>query len=366
MPTDAQLLARRLTLPSKFSDADAARFIANETGLSEDSLRGRLSRAKRGSQSWADAIEAAIYDRYEESTETLRQQAVIDKSQHEFEEYKRDLFAHGDYATGLFISDFHYPYVRLDGLELVRLILQYLQPNFVSHDNDLLDNEENSHWGDPRSHYAKAWSEHVSNKRAVEAAHIGMIKEASPYSQLVQVIGNHDLWWYKKQRESSEDDAEDVIATYMEWKHQQGVMIFSSGSKENVVELSDTLVWTHGQYCDKKLEARAAKELADQAKDRRFRSVVVGHTHRPGVIDGANFGMPGVRYYNSGCVSRLEAVPYRKRDPNTWGMGVVYSRFDNNFEEGELIRFEERGNALVARVEGTLFETELNKRAPRR
>lgn len=364
MTTDAQLLARRLALSDKITDGAAAEIIANEYGLSQDSVRGRLSRARSGGGAeWFEVLRSAALDIPPISPSILRQEQVIARSNKILAETKADV----EFApqTGLFVSDVHYRYARWDALKLVQQIVADTKPTYISAQNDLLDNDGYSlHWEDTRTARGRNWSADVASARAVEEAHYRMLQEVSPYSLLVGVLGNHDRWYYDWVRGVSPQDAEKTIADYMEWMEGLGIAVFSNGRTENHVELSEKLVWSHGWATNKRPETRAKITLEHFIKNGKLRSVVVGHTHRPCQVMGEGIGLPGANFYNSGHLCRDERVPYMDRDPHGWALGVVYSEFTNDYEESKVVLFRERGKALVAELNGTKYEVGLNKQVP--
>lgn len=343
MPTDETLRRERLTRLGKMSDADAARVLAEEYGLSEDSVRGRLSRAKHSYKLIQDLTAPPDIDPSVE-----RQQEVLRRSAERWQKRPRGR------VRAAFLSDIHFPYQRDDALELTKLILDDFNPHYISAANDLLDNEGYSHWDDPRTPRKKLWSSDVANLRAVERAWYEYIGGSLAVGgMLVQVAGNHDHWYYQHRR-SQFGTGEADVADYMEWLDKLGIVQFSDGSTEEVVRLTPNLLWWHGQYVNSSPMLRAKKTLEQFVEGGQASSIVVGHTHRMAWVTGASVGYHGVNFYNSGCLSRLTQVPYLKRDPRGWGLGIVLHEADTNsrYEMGTLVTYEQMGEYLTARFAG--------------
>ena len=185
-------------------------------------------------------------------------------------------------------------------------------------------------------------------------------------SHLLGVMGNHDAWFFTKYREMMSGTSESSLADYMEWMLDEfGILQFSAG-RENYIELSPALVWWHGQFVSKNSSANAKNTLAQFTKDGISRSVVVGHTHRPALVNGVEVGYPGVTFVNSPCLSRVENVPYIKRDPQGWGLGITLCYFvpGTRLHRLELVVYREEGTNLVAYTNGRVYKTKIDKEVP--
>jgi len=357
MPSDAALMAERRTTYQTLSDVEAARTLAEKYSLSFDSVRGRLSRT--GGLAVIKELSTQVR---EIDPSAARQQGVIARAKAYWDEYS---LKPGISRKAAFLSDIHFPYARWDALELVLKILQDFQPDVVSVDNDLSDNDGYStHWVDNRPTRERLWSADVGNARAVEQS---WYQELEAYKK-VSVPGNHDNWWFQYQRDFNSQSGELAIAEYMEWRGRQGVRQFSRllpGQAEPALRLSDNLVWWHGQFVNKNPVLRGKKTIEQFMYDGQASTVVTGHTHRPAWVTGAQMGYHGVNFYNSPCLSRIDAVPYVKRDPREWGLGMVLHEYrqGTRYERGHLLIFEEYNGKLLVQFAGQEYSVKVDKRA---
>lgn len=352
MPTDRELYIEANTVYSHLSTADAARQLAANYGLSYDSVRGRLSRANMDKNNIA-LLKQLAYETTPRSEGVIRQNKIIEESTEKFKKL--------NHSSALFLSDAHLPYIRWDALDLVLQILEDNKVDIITAGNDALDNSVFSRFEDNRTVRGKLWSYDVQHLRKLEQTYYKIL---SQYGQLVHIMGNHDAWMFNKVRTNLPEMAEDIIADYMESLYKQDVWQFSNGYRENHIELGDSLVFYHGVWVANLPTTNAKKALGHFMKNGRVRSVVVGHTHRPARIEGHTIGYPGATFINSGCLSRLENIPYMKRDPRDWGLGVVFARYGTDWCDLYDINFVERGNSLTAIFAGKRYETELNKEQP--
>jgi len=358
MPSDKKLKVESLTRLATMTTADAARTLADDYGLSADSVRGRLSRTKG-----LEVIrELSLQDNpVELSVDTQR--AVIEDSTNRWEAFTRPA---GIARKAAFISDIHFPFARWDALELTLKILHDFAPDVVSVGNDLMDNDGMSRWDDERSVREKLWSSDIANARQIEQL---WYDELSFIPMKVDVPGNHDNWYFNWLRANVVSSAEATIAEYMKWRQAQGILQFSRGKlgqAEPAIHLSDNLVWWHGQYVNKNPVLRGKKTVEQFMTNGVAKTVVVGHTHRPAWVTGAMMGYHGVNFYNAPCNSRIERVPYSKRDPREWGLGMVLHEYRQGTrnERGYLLIYEEVGNKLVAQFAGREYTATLDKRQP--
>jgi hypothetical protein len=139
--------------------------------------------------------------------------------------------------------------------------------------------------------------------------------------------------------------------------HDDGVLLFTRGEKENIIHLSKGLVWIHGLYASKNPVTLANKVLQYFMSDGIAKSVVQGHTHRPVQMPGATVGYPGVEFVNSGHL-RTEHPAYLKQPVQEWGMGIVLSEYNPQKHESNstLINYVQRGNNLIAIYNGKQYK----------
>lgn len=357
--TDYSILKLRHTIFSAIqSNADAAEAIAHRLNLSADSVRGRLSRSNTA------AFRARLMRELAEETPEIapsvqRQLDVLEKSAKIWYNWQKST----DNLTAMFVSDMHLPHPRWDAYELAMQIIEDLDVDMVSAANDALDNTGFGRWGDERPVRGQVTSSDVANLRQMELAHYRTLSIGRPSRLLIQVMGNHDLWFYDNIRATSPKTAEQQIADYMEKLYHAGVIQFSRGYNENYLQLGKGLVWWHGQYVAKSPQALAKQNIEQflhTFNDGTLRSVVCGHTHRPMSINGAAVGYPSVKFVNSGALT--DYTPYEKRHPQSRGLGIVFCEFNMQEWEHEvyLIEFLPKGNQLVAEFKGVRYSVELN------
>lgn len=350
MNSDEQLyILRHTTYAHLTVDARAAEAIASDNNWSFDSVRGRLSRGNTPLAN-KELMKQAAMEVPEVGSSEERQREVIRLSNAHFQSLKALYETDGTERVVVTMADAHLPFMRWDAAEMSCLILQDVKPDYVTAGHDAIDNDGYGRWEDDRPVGAKRWSADIANVRRAEQSYYRMIKSASPdRMQLLELMGNHDAWYYRYQRSQNPQSAESVIADYMDWKFDLGILQFTRG-KENHIELSPNLVLWHGQFAQQSPMVNAKNTIKQFMKDGIARSVIVGHTHRPVVIAGSAIDYDGVNFYNAPCLSRTRDIPYLKSDPIGWKLGININRFVPNtrYERGDNIIYHERGDYLVA------------------
>lgn len=353
MVTDAELYILRHT---EYRDAsNAYSILASKFALSPDSVRGRISRADTRSNQLEVAKWLANNTRKVDPS-VKRQEDVITASQYMFE------LAQKTAKTGLFISDKHNPNGRWDAWDLTLQIMEDTKPDYISAQNDWNDNTGYGRWEDQRSGKDRLWTDDIAYMRSLEEQDYNMIRSASPNSVMLAVMGNHDYWWYNHKRTQSPQDAEAIIADYMEWLYRQGVLQFTRGFHENAIHLSPALVWVHGKWASKSAVSNARNAVRAFTKDGVAKSVVYGHTHRPAEVDGREFDINGIKAINSGSLCRNTGVDYMAfGEAPAWALGITRCWFNPTSRDHhlELVAFRPEGNYLVARTNGKTYSTKL-------
>lgn len=356
--TDLDIMKLRHTIfASLRSDADAAKAIAHRLNKSEDGIRGVLSRASHNPALMSKLMQFLATDEPDVAPSVQRQIDIIHRS--------KDIWArwheNDNDMTAVFLSDLHLPFVRFDAYELALTIINDIDADIVSGANDFRDNTGYGRWEDDRPVRGQIQSSDVANINAMELAHYRGL--SSKLRLVVQIAGNHDLWFYKNLRENTPKTAEQQIADYMDSMMNAGLIQFSRGYEENYLELGKGLIWWHGQFTAKNPAALAKQNIEQflhEKNDGILRSVVCGHTHRPMAVDGTGIGYPSVKFVNSGALT--DYTPYMKRHPQGHGLGIVVCRF--NFQEWEhevdLVQFTPKGNSLRASYKGVNYTVELN------
>jgi calcineurin-like phosphoesterase family protein len=357
MPTDKQLYNEWQAKFANHSITQAADLLASRYNLSPDSVRGRLSRTMG---SYTTDLKHLATKTNEVDPSIERQDTVLDHSAGIWN------YARPYMNTAVWASDIHLPYARWDAIELLfRIMSNIPKIDLFTVGNDLLDNSAFGRWDDKRPAGGQRWSSDLSYMRNLEESFYRQVREATN-AGLLQVQGNHDNWWFAHLRENAPHVAESVIADYMERLDEQGVIQFSKGYTEPEVWLNEDLVFWHGQFASNKATANAANSMKQFTKNGKTPSVVVGHTHRPSTVEGYQIGYNGRTFINAPCLSRIENVPYIKRNPQGWGLGFVVAEYDNTgWHKLTRIDFVERGKNLVAEYKGRDYSVTLDKSVPK-
>jgi len=358
MASDIQLYVLRHSKFAYMPMQRACEAIAKLYDFNPDSVRGRINRVDKIKANIA-LLRKTMHDKTDDiSPSVARQQVIVEQSKKRFEEWKQS--RHGKQTFGMFVSDAHIPYARMDAVELMLRIGEDVKPHAVSAFNDALDNNGYKH-PDKRSARALLWSsDDEYNKRAETAWNASLHSVLHDDGVLVDVRGNHDNYWYGNQRENVPQAAESNIAKHMESLYKQGVLQFSRGhdTDEPPVWMAPRLVWWHGQFAARSATANAANSIAQFMENGIASNVVVGHTHRPATIPGALVKQPGVTFYNNGCLCRLDSLPFMKRKPFAWQLAVTvcewqtYGSIADDYVKCTVVTFDKRGNHLTARHAG--------------
>ncbi len=356
MPTDTDLFRLRHTEYRHIQDdARAAEVIAARFSHDPNSVRGRLSRASTPNNLlWL--AENIAKNPPTKSPSVARQEQTFQHNRRALSGQMQKVHRYGGYLVGLF--DMHYPFTRFDALDLGLQIISDLKPHYVLHGGDMNDNEGRGRWEDNRSAYDMLFSADYANQRTGELAIYKAIKQVAPFAIQPVANGNHDIWRFNDLRAQAPMEAEDRIADYVETLAAQGVHIYST-TREEPVRLSSSLLAWHGQFTSSNHALNARATLGQFMDDGQAVSTVSGHTHRPAHVPGGQVGYSGVDFWNAPCLSRIERLPWLKRDPRGWGLGIFVAQFEERGIYGQNILFEPRGRSLIARLDGRVYETEL-------
>lgn len=335
--------------------SEVAKVLSGIHDFSWDSIRGRLSRV----DTIENRVEIAkiLSEPTWNSDSVRRQEEIINKSKVMWE-LKRGIWEKYDRPiVGYFISDMHRgAKVRNDYWRMtLELLDKEEHVDVISAFNDWLDNKGWGRWDDTRSSVDKVWSGDVQNSFKLEDFDYETLVDITG-ATLVGILGNHDAWIYKFWRSNSPQSAEQHVADRMEQHYDNGVLMFNRMTYQNSLEMSPGLVWEHGTSAAKRISSRARGSLPLHMREGVAKSVVVGHSHRPGMMDGAEIDYHGVSFANAGTYQRADEVGY-SRDNNAvgWKGGVVRCEFHplTRNVNLSLTTFEDRGDKAVAIKDGT-------------
>lgn len=358
MPTGQELyIERHTTYRDIKSDAEAARYLAELHGLSYDGLRGTLSKADTLQNRLA--LSDYIRNHFTPDSSVEKQKKIIKESEVVFESLQAQ---DKPEFTGVFISDKHNPHYRADAWQLTCEILDDMPDvDYISVQNDWNDNKGFGRWPDERRASEQLFTSDIENTRALEASDYKTLHMVQPNAALLALLGNHDKWWYRHKRTTSPQDAEATILQYMSWLQDHNVLQFTRGLQENAIRLSPGLVWVHGRWASKSPQGNAKNAVRQFARKGVASSVVMGHTHRPSIVEGHSIGLAGIRVVNNGCLCENTADYLPFGEAISWGMGITVCHFNPRTREHEIdeIRYAENGSNLIARYNGKRYKVGL-------
>ena len=342
-----------------------ARILSPKYGMSVDAVRKCLARSNTvENRLWLSEQMATPQDT---SPGVRRQKEVISESEQTFKANQSRLSALNQGSSALFISDRHIPLHRKDAWELTLQIMEDI-PNleYVSALNDWSDLKGWSlKWDDSRPSYERIWSDDVQYADSMEMNDYQTILLSNPGVKLLGLMGNHDMWRYKKYRAQLPQSAERDIATHMETLLDIGVLQFSRGRQENVIQLSPGLTWLHGIFAAKTSVSNARNTMAMLVEQGRPPSnVVFGHTHRASITHGHQIGYKSIKVVNSPSLCKNTGFDYlRLGKSNTWTLGVTVSTFHPQkwYTHIELVEYEEERGKLITHYNGKSYSVPIDK-----
>ena len=342
----------------------AARRMAPKFGLDPENLRKTLSKSNTiENRKWysEQLINPAQVD-----PSVKRQEEVISNSKGIFDDHQKHLATIGRPAVGVYISDKHTPLHRLDAWELLCNIVEDMtHVDYISVMSDWSDNNGWSlRWEDIRASREKIWAEDIAYSDKLEMNDYETLKLLAPEAKLIAVLGNHELWRYKKLRSLVPQASERVIADYMEDMYDVGVLQFSRGRQMNFLELSPGLIWLHGTFAAKTAMSNARNTAAMFSKQGMVPNIVFGHTHRGTITHGHQIGLTGIKIVNNPALCKNEGFEYLALGKsNSWNQGftVCYFSPTERYVSIQMIEFEEVSDKLVAIFNGVKYDVKLNK-----
>jgi predicted phosphodiesterase len=360
MPSDKKLFDEWQRRFPDHTIRQAANVLAMEHGLDADSVTGRISRyGKEVTFKYVNTLKHLANETHDVDPSIATQDEILERDAKIWDKLRVHC------STAVFASDPHFPYARWDAIELMFRVLERVKVDLFTVGNDLNDNSAYGRWDDKRPLSGRKWTNDTAYGRSLEGQYYLLIDEVTG-AQKVQLQGNHDNWWYTSMREAVPSDAEAIIADYMKWLSNRDVLQFSKGYTENALHLNDALTFWHGQFASNKAEANAKNTLQQFARNGQVRSVVVGHTHRPATVEGYQVGYPDRVFINAPCLSRIENVPYMKRNPHGWGLGFVIAEYEEGTKHKlHRIDFKEENGYLHAEFKGNSASIKVDKSTPK-
>ena len=299
---------------------------------------------------------------YEKSI--LQQKQLLEECESKFKNIQSEYEKKDKVITGIFLSDLHIPYHDVKAWELTLKILKAIKPKkgFYSVQNDWNDLQGWSlKFEDTRPMSEKLKESDFSVIIDNEIDMIKQVGEVLPGLHPVQVLGNHDIRFYRKVRALLPGAGEWIVAKYMEALWDTGVMLFSRGAHMNWVRLAPDLIWHHGMSAAQLATTNAKKHISYFMEKGVASHVVIGHTHRASVIDGHSIGYNGSLFVNAPCLCMNKGVSYLPAGyAPSWQKGFAICEFFPHKRESRLynIVFEETENNLKAEWRGKFYEVE--------
>ena len=363
MNKQSDIFLKRHTEYANRDDKTAIALIAQEVKESEAFVELALSKADTIENRLLLKERLASIDDIDPSVK--EQNDFIAKSKELFQLRQDELASLDRDAVAVFISDRHIPYDRKDSYELTLSILSDMpHVDYITCDNDILDNEGWGRWDDERRARRKIWSEDIAYASRVLGNEYQMLRTSAPDATLLSLMGNHDIWYHKRLRKHSPQNAERAIADRMAEMDAIGVLQFSRGFHENYIRLAPDLVFVHGRWAAKLATSNARNAIAHFMSYGIASNVVMGHTHRGAVVSGGSVGYNGVWVVNNHCMRKADNVSYLPMGyaPNwTQGICIVYFRPDGRRSRYDLVEYVEHGRDLVAYVNSKRYSVPLNK-----
>lgn len=173
------------------------------------------------------------------------------------------------YPTIAVISDIHWPFENKKVIETFIGFVAIQQPEYVFLNGDAWDFYSHSRF--PRSHNVFTPREEETLARESNTKFWEQIRESSPASKCVQMMGNHDIRPMKK--------VLDVYPEAEDWIRERMSKIFSFEGVQTILDprqevvLNDDIAIFHGY-----------RSQLGSHRDYTLFNCIVGHTHQPGVV----------------------------------------------------------------------------------
>jgi hypothetical protein len=300
------------------------RELAEKYELSEDSIRGRISKYKRARNTRIDV--------YEELLNVPIKDIYVKKQEELVQHCKEQYNYNNPNGTLMFLTDVHFPYADYPALELTYLLAEKVQPTHVTSTSDLFDFEQYSRWENTPTLASQMWESSINNGLNVSAHHHKILKDISN-PVLLDIRGNHDNWLFQYLRNNKNGYEERNVLDFMESLVEQGVLLFSNASKQRSLVRWNDYVLIHGASTGSNMAiGKYASQLSNGL------DTISGHVHR--TFNQSTFTQT---HYNVGCLCDSEKMPYLYHKPS-WDLGVLVAT-KNTIEN---IKYKEQRGRLYA------------------
>jgi hypothetical protein len=335
--------------------------LAHKYGLSEDSIRGRISRTGENIDVVTEAMELMRHYAPKNTGDRLRQNHIIEFATATWEKALSDWRRFGETVTIGWLSDIHFPFQYKPALNLAYQIMEAAQPQIITAFNDLFDFDQYGRWAKTPNAATYLWQSDIRNAIRLSEVHNKTLDRLVPGVLKPALMANHDKRIFSYLRSNQNGFSEHNVTAFMAAMEDQGVLQFSnSGMHENVIQVSPGLKLVHGVSSAANASTVGAMTIKKLGGTRLtedagiFYNTAAGHTHRSFEVTSN-----GVTHWNFGCLCTM-TPGYLAHTPD-WQPGCGILEFDPNGRTvfGTRIDFYRRGDRLCARYKDTEFTTGL-------
>lgn len=313
MTSDAHLLARR-------EAGLSYKAIAAETGLSADSIRGRISRARRMARPSA-AMMLALYAQLARGPDRPPDTPLVPADDRaEWQERAAAMAGLGRLARVLIMSDLHMPDHDPRALALAAQIAGWLHPDVIVLNGDTFDFPTISRFPTHHSH------KHEDTFKAVRKPYTAFIQSLSVScagTAIIHLDGNHNarLGSYLSEHPQF---LETILDQYAALIRADGRVLYMGEMQE--LSLPGLLI-QHGRRAGMNAGKQALEDLGGN------HPVVQGHTHRPATYHKRVYHRQGYAVVTSavtGCLCNMppQYMAHQTAQTHHWLQGVAVAHVD--------------------------------------
>lgn len=298
--------------------------IAARYGLSRNSVRGRISRARRAGAGNVLALGSSDGDRWQAALTRLLARP---------------------YVTIAHLSDLHLPYADENALALVYQCLRALQPDIVITLSDAFDFPTISSFAaDPDIPDEDV----LETVRAPWWNFIDSVQVAAPSAVIRAILGNHDFRLHRFLADTAPQIRTTALRAFDDLVRYQGRVLLPDYLSEcdiGAVTVMHGNKSTLGEY--------GAKRQLERRKYQRF--IMAGHSHNPAwyLTRGPERAVASVV---GGCLCQF---PHYQKDTlySSWTQGFAYAIYDTRARYAWLhnVVFERAGDALLTTIGGVVY-----------
>ena len=340
MNKDIELLIQVRGVYQNMPRREAVKIVAKNSGLTVKGVSGRVTRAEQ-----TIAGRVALMQWQQDNTlaiDTTREEidALINEHCKTTHNHKA-LLSHNKPHYAVFLADTHFPYHDVQALSLAYEIIADLPDvAYISGLNDGFDFSTLSRWPDGRKVLDRALDNDLRGVLDTYTYHLDTLAQIAPNALILALVGNHDVRLL-----NGNNGTEDYLQLeVMKRLADHGLMFLRDFSKENVVKITDTLIWYHGNHARKNRMGGAKanyETVKHHLQSKQDFTLVFGHVH-----DSVHYKNIRANAYGAGCLCRLQ--PHYTRHAQQWTQGMVVSKFTRDWDLTYNIDFDRVGDKLTA------------------